>query len=195
MGKHKDVQVADSLRVFLIALVPVRWWVSRLGAFPPWFGLVSHRKKLQANQNVINKRGSCYSIHSSHFIPSAVRQTFRAFSHQSCLVWFKQTLVHFPHSYGLFGLVWIQQSHLDADQNNRTETSLKRWSRSSYKRTLVQFVCGMKAIRPQSDPSAVSIAHWWTRPAPVACSAVHETDKRKKKTLNDAKEMLFKTEK
>lgn len=47
---------------------------------------------------------------------------------------------------GLFGLVkmdsgavssLVQQSNSDADQNNRAETSMERWSRSAYKQTRV----------------------------------------------------------
>lgn len=31
----------------------------------------------------------------------------------------------------------VQQSNSDADQNNRTETSMERWTRSAYKQTRV----------------------------------------------------------
>ncbi|KAJ8348960.1 hypothetical protein SKAU_G00275490 [Synaphobranchus kaupii] len=57
--------------------------------------------------------------------------------------------------------------------NKRTETLLKRWSRYASKRTLVRFVCGENVIRPPSDPTAESTAHFWTKRAPVASYAVH----------------------
>lgn len=51
---------------------------------------------------------------------------YGVFSHQSCLVWLKWTLVRFPCECGTFAMG--QQSSLDVDQNSMTRTSLKRWS-------------------------------------------------------------------
>lgn len=66
--------------------------------------------------------------------------------------------MQFPRWYSPFGPVWKQKSNSDADEN---------------KQTLVQSVCGMNTTRTRSDPSAASIAHYWSEPASVACSAVH----------------------
>ena len=62
----------------------------------------------------------------------------------------------------LFRKVWTHQSHSGEDQNNRTETSLKRWSWSGSKQTLVRFVCGENMIQPRSEPTAGSSGafHW-----------------------------------
>ncbi len=43
----------------------------------------------------------------------------------------------------------------------RTETSLKRWSRSAFKQTLEQLVCGENGIRPQIDPTAKLCCALW----------------------------------
>lgn len=65
-----------------------------------------------------------------------------------------------------FGLVWVHQ-------NNRTDTSLKSWPWSTYKRTLVLFVCSMNAVQARSDPNAASIECCWSKPAAIACGAAH----------------------
>lgn len=62
----------------------------------------------------LNQRMGLFSLH------------YGAFSHQSCLVWLKWTLVQFPYECGTFATG--QQSSLDVDQNSMTRTSLKRWS-------------------------------------------------------------------
>lgn len=62
----------------------------------------------------LNKRMGLFSSH------------YGVFSHQSCLVWLKWTLVRFPCECGTFAMG--QQSSLDADQTSMTRTSLKRWS-------------------------------------------------------------------
>lgn len=51
--------------------------------------------------------------------------------------------------------------------------SRTRRSRSSYKQTLVRFICSTNAIWPQSDPNVWIISHCWSKPASVACSAVY----------------------
>lgn len=48
-------------------------------------------------------------------------------------------------------------------KKNLTETSLKRWSQSAYKQTLVRFVLWYKC---DLNPSAASIMPFWSKPAP-----------------------------
>lgn len=74
----------------------------------------------------------------------------------------KTWILCFPREYVSFVLVWMQQSNSDADRNNRNNTSLKRWSRPTYKHPLMMFDCGMNAIRPRSDASAASVARCWS---------------------------------
>lgn len=71
---------------------------------------------------------------------------------QGFLVQLKRTLVQFPCYCSPFGLVWTQKLHLDTDQNNWTETTSSRRSRSACRQ---------------------SLAHCWSNSAPTACSAVH----------------------
>ena len=74
----------------------------------------------------------------------------RVFSHLPCLVRLNRTLERLPSWCSSFGEVWTHQSHLGEDQNNRIETSLKRWSQYGSKQTLVQFVCGENMIHHAS---------------------------------------------
>ncbi len=61
--------------------------------------------------------------------------SLRVYSHISCLVRLNRTQVRFPFWCRSFG----QAIALGCTPNTRTETQLKRWSRSASKRTLVRF--------------------------------------------------------
>ncbi len=103
-------------------------------------------------------------------------QSLRVLSHLPHLVWLNRTRVRFPSGCGSFGQVRMQQSHSGVHQKRTKqayETSLKRWSRHAFKRTLEWFVCGENTIRPQTDPTAKRTAHFWTKPAAVVSCAVH----------------------
>ncbi len=82
------------------------------------------------------------------------------------------TRVRFSSWCGSFWQVRMQQSHSGAHQN-RTETSLKRWSLYAFKRTLERLVCGENAIRTQTDPTAKRTGHFWTKPAAVVSCVMH----------------------
>ncbi len=103
-------------------------------------------------------------------------ESLRVLSHLLHLVWLNRTRVSFPSWCGSFGQVRMQPSHSGVHQKRTKqayETSLKRWSRYAFKRTLEWFVCGENAIRPQTDPTAKRTAHFWTKPAAVVSCAVH----------------------
>lgn len=73
--------------------------------------------------------------------------SFMVLSHLPCSILLNQTLEHLPPWCGWFGQVLSQQSHLGADQNNWTETLLKRLYLSSCI-CLVWFVCGINGSQP-----------------------------------------------
>lgn len=89
---------------------------------------------------------------------------YGVFSHQSCLVWLKWTLVRFPCEYRTFAIG--QQLSLDVDQNSMTRTSLKRfahcWSKPPppqpaaqyyYNYIIIIVVCALYVLPSPLEPT------------------------------------------
>lgn len=134
----------------------------------------SKKKKLDKGKNIpicsLLKafRGEHY-VFFSHGVLQLDCQTERlwTFSHQSCLLLLKPTLLRFPQE---SGFVW-------AGVNTAIELGCKSkqadWDllcplTNSSKQTLVRFICGMNGIRPWADVIAAIIVRCWSAPATIA---------------------------
>ncbi len=133
--------------------IPNVWWALSPSAFSSYTYRTTESKRYNMTSLKASKSVLCFFI---------------------MIILFNVGCLHtHTHTHTDSSLVWFIYFGVNSNptqmqiKNNRTETSLKRWPRSAYKQTLVRFVWTW------SDPSAASIAHCWTKPAPVTCSTVH----------------------
>ncbi len=136
---------------FAMPLITHRWVV--------WMG-----KNAMLNMDALSQEAPP-SEWKSRFYRAALLSVY---SHLSCLVRLNQTQVCLPPWCGSFGQVWIQQIALGCTTNNRTETQMKRWSRSTSKQTLVRTLLMTLSTRVVLFKVSGSLAKWavWKRTAP-----------------------------